>query len=285
MAETDLRRLAEPFEPRDVSWRIQRAGKNENGLWAYAVAYVDSRAIQERLDAVVGPGGWSVRYERQPDGSVWAGITIGAVEKWDGTGAIPESKGISASDAAKGTLSVAFKRAAVAWGIGRYLYHLPAMRARTYTDSRGRFRAKLKDDTTYSWDPPELPAWASPGGDGHPEPPVQADPETGEIRDDAPPAATKPFPCPVCGGETWDNRENKTKPGSPDFVCKARRDCGWKVWLDGWGKELRRKAEAIPGGTLTLQEAGFIEAGLLSGDPHRLLAVHRKLEEIQEVTQ
>jgi len=26
--------------------------------------------------------------------------------------------------------------------------------------------------------------------------------------------------CPQCGGEMWDNRQNKTNPKAPDFKCK-----------------------------------------------------------------
>lgn len=29
-------------------------------------------------------------------------------------------------------------------------------------------------------------------------------------------------PCPKCGGEMWDNRENKTNPNAPDFKCKDK---------------------------------------------------------------
>lgn len=291
MSAPDLSALSAPFDPKDVSWRLQSAGKGDHGhVWALAVAYLDSRAIQERLDAVCGPAGWSVEYQRQEDGTVWAGLTIhgphGPVTKWDGTGPIKESDGISASDAAKGTLSVAFKRSAVVWGIGRYLYHLPAAFATTHTDPhRGRFRGKTKDQTKFSWDPPALPAWALPGGSGQQPAPAVVDLETGEILDDddtptAPPPP--PFRCPRCQGEVWDNRDNKpaNRLNAPDLVCKDRRACGWRVWMDGWTKALRERASQVTPNTLTLQEAGLIEVGLASGEPHKLLAVHRKLDEL-----
>jgi hypothetical protein len=50
----------------------------------------------------------------------------------------------------KGALSYAFKRAAVLWGIGRYLYYLP--NKWVDMDERKKFT------------PPQLPDWATPEG-------------------------------------------------------------------------------------------------------------------------
>ena len=35
--------------------------------------------------------------------------------------------------------------------------------------------------------------------------------------------------CPVCGGEMWDNRENKKNPKAPDFKCRDR-SCDGVIW-------------------------------------------------------
>jgi hypothetical protein len=35
--------------------------------------------------------------------------------------------------------------------------------------------------------------------------------------------------CPKCGGEMWDNRENKRNPRAPDFKCKDR-NCEGVIW-------------------------------------------------------
>ena len=37
--------------------------------------------------------------------------------------------------------------------------------------------------------------------------------------------------CPECGGEMWDNRENKKNPKSPDYKCKDK-ECGHPIWLN-----------------------------------------------------
>src|SRR5215831_562804 len=56
------RRLQEPFDPSDVDFRVQGKANEQTGR-AQVVAYVDARAVQERLDAVVGPGAWSFDWE------------------------------------------------------------------------------------------------------------------------------------------------------------------------------------------------------------------------------
>ena len=110
-------RLAEPFDPDTVQWRVGFGGR--------ALAYIDARQVQDRLDEVCGPEGWQSRHFalggprmgceikiRVPETSEWIAKTDGSGE----THIEPE----------KGAASDAFKRAAVAHGIGRYLYALSA---------------------------------------------------------------------------------------------------------------------------------------------------------------
>ncbi|EFL6856235.1 recombinase, partial [Escherichia coli] len=67
--------------------------------------------------------------------------------------------------------SGAMKRAAVQWGIGRYLYNLEEGFAQTSLDKKqGWHRAKLKDGTGFYWLPPSLPGWAIPASDNKPSP-------------------------------------------------------------------------------------------------------------------
>lgn len=99
-------------------WRIQSFSKNYPS--ATCVPYIDARDVMDMLDSVVGPENWECRYE-QIKGNVYCylGIYINGrlIEKSDcGT----ESK----TEAEKGESSDAFKRAAVKWGIGRFLYDL-----------------------------------------------------------------------------------------------------------------------------------------------------------------
>jgi hypothetical protein len=114
-------RLKAPFPPNRISWRVgSTAADKKKGL---AFGYIDARDVMERLDEVCGPENWQNTYTiagtaivcnigiREPGGDwVW---------KSDGAGATDV-------EAEKGMMSDAFKRAAVRFGIGRYLYDIPA---------------------------------------------------------------------------------------------------------------------------------------------------------------
>jgi hypothetical protein len=137
----DLARLAEPFPYEDVEWKPGATTRDKaKGL---AMAYISSRAVQDRLDEVCGPAGWRNEFTPAPDGGVLCGISIRVtrddgdgkavsewITKWDGA----ENTDV---EAVKGGLSGAMKRAAVQWGIGRYLYRMPQQWVRL--DERGRF--------------------------------------------------------------------------------------------------------------------------------------------------
>ncbi|EPR9124838.1 Rad52/Rad22 family DNA repair protein [Cronobacter sakazakii] len=158
----DLNKLDEPFTPEDIEWRIQQSGKTRDGkVWAMVLAYVTNRAIMKRLDDVCGKAGWRNEYRDIPNnGGVECGISIKVdgewVTKWDAA----ENTQV---EAVKGGRSGAMKRAAVQWGIGRYLYNLEEGFAQISTDKKqGWNRAKLKDGTGFFWLPPSLPSWAVP---------------------------------------------------------------------------------------------------------------------------
>ena len=117
--------LAKPFAPEDLEWRIQVTTKNKDkGL---AVPYVTNRAIQDRLDDVLGPENWRNEYKPWHNAnkkeSQLCGISIYLEErkewltKFDGA----EDTDI---EPVKGGLSDSMKRCAVQWGIGRVLYKM-----------------------------------------------------------------------------------------------------------------------------------------------------------------
>ncbi|HKW21699.1 MAG TPA: Rad52/Rad22 family DNA repair protein [Ktedonobacterales bacterium] len=120
----DLReKLARPFDPADVDFRPQMSGKSDAGSRVQAVCYIDARVVADRLDEVVGPGEWSFRFEplvieRGEIQIAKGALTIHGVTKEDvGDG--------STFATSKGCVSDALKRAAVLWGVGRYLYAQP----------------------------------------------------------------------------------------------------------------------------------------------------------------
>lgn len=114
----DQKALAAPFPPECVSFRVGSTTKDKSK--GMALAYVSAREVMDRLDEVCGPGGWQCRY--LPDGPRMAceiGIRIGDEWVWKSDGA-----GATDVEGEKGIYSDAFKRAAVMWGIARYLYRL-----------------------------------------------------------------------------------------------------------------------------------------------------------------
>lgn len=115
---TDLARLHAPFPANEIEWRVGSiSGDKTRGL---ALAYLTARHVMERLDAVCGPANWQDRYEFHGSRTVcYLSIRIG--DEW-----VTKADGAGDSDveAEKGAISDALKRAAVKWGIGRYLYEL-----------------------------------------------------------------------------------------------------------------------------------------------------------------
>lgn len=108
--------------PRDaVSWRAQ--SMKADGTSAMALAYIDARDVMNRLDEVCGPSGWQDRYEFHGARTVCYLSIRDQMGDW-----ITKADGAGDTDveAEKGGISDAFKRAAVKWGIGRYLYDLDA---------------------------------------------------------------------------------------------------------------------------------------------------------------
>jgi hypothetical protein len=114
--------LAAPFDPREVKFKPAVV----SGQRALALAYVDARVIQDRLDDVLGVAGWQDEYECLPDGSVVCRLRLRLGDEWitkmdvGGPSEQPDE-----GDRRKAAFSDALKRAAVKFGIGRYLYRLP----------------------------------------------------------------------------------------------------------------------------------------------------------------
>jgi hypothetical protein len=156
--------LTAPFAALEIEWRIGQTGLKKNGQpWGKCFAYLTNRAIQARLDEVAGPAGWrnEYRFEAIRAGDKETALCLCGlslfiegqwVTKWDGA----EPSDI---EAGKGALSDAMKRAAVQWGIGRYLYRLDEGWAEFSPE--GAHNVKI-EGVWHRWSPPSLPAWALP---------------------------------------------------------------------------------------------------------------------------
>lgn len=162
MKLTDLNK---PFPPEDIEWRIQSSGVTNGRSWALVLAYITSRAIQDRLDKVCGQENWSIRFDDWQNGKgAKCTISIKIGDEW-----VPKEDGAENTEfePIKGGFSGAVKRAGVHWGIGRYLYNLKSTWANIHDKGKHRDTIKNKASNTpveIKWDPPELPDWALPEG-------------------------------------------------------------------------------------------------------------------------
>lgn len=100
-------------------WKIQ--SKAKDGKSATLVAYIDARDVMKLLDEVVGPEGWKDEYIVLTTNDVKCCLSIKVGDEWIGKEDIGTQ---SDYEAEKGAFSDAFKRAAVKWGVGRFLYDL-----------------------------------------------------------------------------------------------------------------------------------------------------------------
>ncbi len=120
---TLTRALAGPFEASEVRFKPAVVSGNR----AMALAYVDARVIQDRLDGVLGVEGWQDDYEILQDGSVVCRLRLRLGGEWVTKVDVGSpSEQPDGGDRLKAAFSDALKRAAVKFGIGRYLYRLPA---------------------------------------------------------------------------------------------------------------------------------------------------------------
>ena len=168
MTETDWKKIqaefAEPFSANDIEWRISMAGESSVGKpYARVLAYLTNRAIQSRLDAVVGVGAWCNHFQPGPQGGVLCGIEVYGVIKWDGADN-------TAIEAIKGGISDSMKRAAVQWGIGRYLYAIPESWAECSINKESGKEWRYQKGrggkyASFYWRPPYLPPEFLPAGE------------------------------------------------------------------------------------------------------------------------
>jgi hypothetical protein len=151
--------LSAPFELREVKFKPQSVKGNR----ALALAYVDVRVIQDRLDQVLGVEGWQDEYQLLPDGSVMCKLQLlfdgHWITKMDVGSPSDQPDG---GDRLKAAFSDALKRSAVKFGIGRYLYRLPPQWV-DYDSGKKQFAST-----------PQLPAFALPKPKEAPTPVAKA---------------------------------------------------------------------------------------------------------------
>lgn len=138
--------LKAPFPEKAIHWRVGATTTDKSK--GIALAYIDARDVMKRFDDVVGPEDWQDKYSHVTSNGIVCDIGLYTGERW-----IWKANGAGETqvEAEKGAMSDAFKRAAVMFGVGRYLYSLPNVWVEL-----DNFR-KIKN-------PPNLPKWATPEG-------------------------------------------------------------------------------------------------------------------------
>jgi hypothetical protein len=166
--------LSAPFEPKEVKFKPQMVKNNR----ALAMGYIDARLIQDRLDDVLGVENWQDKYDFLPDGSVVCRLRLKLGGRWiTKTDVGSPSEQPDSGDRVKAAVSDALKRAAVKFGIGRYLYRLPAQ----WVD----YDPVKKQLTNL----PQLPAFAVPKAKPQAQPAASVAPKGPKVA-----APTKPEP-------------------------------------------------------------------------------------------
>ena len=115
--ELIMQKLKEPFRDDQLEFRV--GATNKDKTMGLALPYIMARAIQERLDEVIGFNNWKANYREVRDGflcSLALKINNEWIDKEDGAQ-------LTEFESVKGGISSAFKRVASSgFGIGRYLY-------------------------------------------------------------------------------------------------------------------------------------------------------------------
>ncbi len=238
--------LAAPFPADAVGWKAQAVTKDQSK--ALAVAYIDARCVIDRLNAVVGLAGWQDAYDLLPDGCVVCHLSLridgGWVTKVDVGG---ESDQPNGGDKRKAAFSDALKRAAVKFGVGRYLYELPGV----WCDYDPKRKQLSRTPGLPEWALPRRAAEAAEQGKPHGDAPDRPAPVNGRHL----PADGKELLVRLNKHEQQLVGEGRCKAGDlVRFVLEAGRKAGHPADLHQWTgpamqlavEEAKRFGEAHP---------------------------------------
>ena len=158
---TVQQQLAAPFDVDEVKFKPQSVSGNRCAV----ITFVDARCVMDRLDTVMGMENWRDDYVQLDNGNVLCKLSIRFGDEWitkcDVGG---ESDQKEADNKCKAAHSDALKRAAVKFGVGRFLYSLPIMWM-DYDPQKRQIVGK-----------PQLPDWAIPKKAAAPKPQAVAPP-------------------------------------------------------------------------------------------------------------
>jgi hypothetical protein len=210
--------LSAPFEPREIKFKPQMVKNNR----ALAMAYIDARLIQDRLDEVLGVENWQDQYDILTDGSVMCRLRLKLGGQWITKADVGSpSEQPDSGDRLKAAFSDALKRAAVKFGIGRYLYRLPAQ----WVDYD-----PIKKQLVQL---PQLPAFALP----KPRPAASSESTKGQPKREGEPTHPKAAkPSEPTPDVVIEPKPSKAEPAKPDHKHAA-------AGLPANGQELHRRLQ------------------------------------------
>lgn len=148
--------LSAPFHESIVKWIPKVFSKAQKGIEKdiEILGYIDARDVMSRLDEVVGPNNWTSKHTVTDAGVYtcelsirmpWYNPFMDSVEyEW-----VCKSDGADETkiEAAKGGHSDSLKRAAVNFGVGRYLYMLGDVTVKAmYTGSEWKYKRPVLPD-------------------------------------------------------------------------------------------------------------------------------------------
>lgn len=191
--------LLRPFPSADLEWRVGREVRKGAGV--HLLAYITARAVMARMDEVFGPAGWDSELRE-----VGGGMLCRLTARWpDGTTVVREDVAQQSDiEGLKGSASGALKRAAVGFGIGRYLYEV----GDTYADLEEQ-RPPVPHEWHKGkyWRIPALPACFLPDGEAPRPQPARAK-ANGKPKDDKAPVARAIASCFAQAGLSMQNPEH-----------------------------------------------------------------------------
>lgn len=173
--------LTVPFAPFEVEFRAGATYDRDGKHYAIALAYVDSRHYQRRMDEAFGPDGWWDQYTITGGESrivMMCGLTAGGVTKWDvGEEMLFDRNDNANPNAATTAKAQSFKRACGAHGLGRHLYFGEQVWCEYEQTSRGGFKRWLDDAKMSQLAERICIGWnAGPGADSGPSQAISAEP-------------------------------------------------------------------------------------------------------------
>ena len=154
-----IRKLSEPFPVEQIEFRVGATFTRDGQTNGLALAYAETRAYQDRLDKVFGPGNWSTEIRLISD---TVAVSTLIVRFPDGNEVTRQATGEDTD-----VMSVearAFKRACSSLGIGRYLYSVPS----PWAPVTKRGKASVFDDDTQERLRAGLRKWMNANGVSQP---------------------------------------------------------------------------------------------------------------------